>query len=339
MRKLKNSIFLFLLMATVLACKTKKETIPFSPGAVERYKAPEEQKKANKSLIYDAKKAEILGDLNKAEELFKKVLEKNPNSDVAYYELANIYYRYNDYEDALIYAEKAASIDPGNIWYQQLQADLFQKNGQYDNATKVFASLVKTEPENLDYRYQLAIAYIYSGEYHHAIKEYNLIEEMIGITEEVSIQKQKLYIQLRKVDNAAEEIKQLIEARPGENKYYAILAEMYMSQDELEKALGVYKTIADKFPNDPYIHISMSDYYRKTGDKEKSFEELKLGFANPRLEIDSKIQILLSYYTVNEIYDELKEEAITLATILIESHPSYTNRPHFYYAFAFLYSP
>ena len=322
MRKFKNNLFLFLLMATVLACKTKKETIPFSPGAVERYKTPEEEKKVNKSLIYDAKKAEILGDLNKAEELFKKVLEKNPNNDVAYYELANIYYRYLDYEDALIYAEKAASIDPGNIWYQQLLADLFQKNSQYDNATKVFASLVKTDPENFDYRYQLAIAYIYSGEYHHAIEEYNLIEEMIGITEEVSIQKQKLYIQLKKVDKAAEEIKQLIKAQPNENKYYAILAEIYMSQNEPEKALEIYKTIADNFPNDPYIHISLSDYYRKIGDKEKSFEELKLGFKNPRLEIDSKIQILLSYYTVSEIYEELKDQAITLAAILIESHPA-----------------
>ena len=67
--------------------------------------------------------------------------------------------------------------------------------------------------------------------------------------------------------------------------------------------------------------MSMADYYRKTGNKEKAFEELKLGFANPNLDVDTKVNILLSFYTVNQIYNDLKDQAFTLTKILIETHP------------------
>jgi Tfp pilus assembly protein PilF len=74
-------------------------------------------------------------------------------------------------------------------------------------------------------------------------------------------------------------------------------------------------------PDNAYIHMSMADYYRKAGNKEKAFEELKLGFANPNLDVDTKVNILLSFYTVNQIYNDLKDQAFNLSEILIKTHP------------------
>ncbi len=88
-----------------------------------------------------------------------------------------------------------------------------------------------------------------------------------------------------------------------------------------EKALETYNEILKIDPENPYINISLSDYYRKKGDKVKSLEYLKAGFANPNLDIDSKVSILLAYYSVNEIYNTYKDEAFELATILIKAHP------------------
>ena len=68
--------------------------------------------------------------------------------------------------------------------------------------------------------------------------------------------------------------------------------------------------------------MSLADYYRKKGDKDKSFNELKLGFANSRLDIDTKINILMSYYVITETYDTLKIQAFELAEILVATHPS-----------------
>jgi Tfp pilus assembly protein PilF len=94
-----------------------------------------------------------------------------------------------------------------------------------------------------------------------------------------------------------------------------------MASNQEEKALATYKSISEMDPENAYIHMSLADYYRKKGDKTKSFEELKLGFANPNLDVDSKINILLAFYTVNQIYNDMKEQGFTLSKILMETHP------------------
>ena len=93
-----------------------------------------------------------------------------------------------------------------------------------------------------------------------------------------------------------------------------------MSKKMYDKALVNNNKILTKNPDEPFIHISLASYYRETGDKAKSYEELKLGFANPALDIDTKVQILLSYYSVTEIYSSLKDQAFELSEILIKTH-------------------
>jgi tetratricopeptide (TPR) repeat protein len=48
---------------------------------------------------------------------------------------------------------------------------------------------------------------------------------------------------------------------------------------------------------------------------------MKLGFANPELDIDTKIRVLLTYFTVTEIYKENKEDVFELVQILVKTHP------------------
>lgn len=54
----------------------------------------------------------------------------------------------------------------------------------------------------------------------------------------------------------------------------------------------------------------------KKGDKEKSYQELKKAFENPDLDIDTKINILLSYYVLTEVNKELTSQALELTEIL-----------------------
>ncbi|HNY02379.1 MAG TPA: tetratricopeptide repeat protein, partial [Bacteroidales bacterium] len=102
----------------------------------------------------------------------------------------------------------------------------------------------------------------------------------------------------------------------------SILAEFYMANNMQEKALETYRKIVAIDPDNAYIHMSLADYYRKAGNKEMAYEELKLGFANPNLDVDTKVNILLSFYTVNQIYNDLKDQAFALSKILMETHPN-----------------
>ncbi|MEZ5196430.1 MAG: tetratricopeptide repeat protein [Bacteroidales bacterium] len=238
-------------------------------------------------------------------------------------------------QEAFVLAGKAAEIDPNNEYYQLLYASLLQSFDQYDKAAKVYQKVIESNPMNLEYYNKLALAYLYADKIDDAIEVYDDLEAKIGITEEVSLKKQAIYLQERKVDKAIGEVENLIKQFPNETRYYAILAELCLSNGKEDKALEAYQKIIELDPEDPYIHISLADYYRKMGQEEKAFEELKLGFANPKLEIDTKVQILITYYTVTEIYEDLKDQALELSEILIEAHP---NNPKSYSIYGdFLY--
>jgi len=274
----------------------------------------------NSSLFIDALKEKTLGNYEEAINLFTKCLEINPKDGASMFELARLYTMKGNSEMALNHAGLAVDIEKENVYYLLFYGGLLQSTEDYEQAAKVYEKIVQLKPNHSEYYNRLAMTYLYAKKPMDAIKIYDKLEEKAGITEEYSMKKQNIYIQENKIDEAVEELEKLISVFPEETKYYAVLAEVCMNHGMEDKALEAYTKIAEINEDDPYIHVSLADYYKKRGDHQKAFEELKLGFSNPNLDIDSKIQILIQYYTINEIYEDLKSEAFELAEIMVEVH-------------------
>ena len=282
---------------------------------------PQRTSMASTAIFIDANKAKMIGDLTTAATLFNTCILADPTNDAAYYELASIYNDKNDPATAEQLAGKAYELDEKNPWYGLLLLDIYRQNGKNDEAVKLALKLVKENPDNPDLLFELADIYLSQEKYSDAIKIYDRIEEKIGVSEEISVQKQKIYLAENKPGKAAEEMEKLAVAFPEDSRFQALLAEMYMKAKMPEKAEVAYKRLAEIDPGNPYIHISLADFYRQQGDKKRAFEELKLGFSNPALDIDTKIRVMITYYSLSEIYDEMKVEAIELAQVLIATHP------------------
>ena len=313
-KKITYSIFVFLIAALLLL---PADAIAQKSGK----KGKKQSRQDNATLFMEANTKKLLGEYDEAKELFLKCLEADPADAASMYELARLARINNQTPEALEWAKKAVETDPDNVWYMKLLAELYQENMEFDKSIDVMEELVNRHPENLEYLYELALSHLLVGNYQKSIETYNDIESIIGITEEISIQKQKIWMRMEKPQKAIIEIEKLCEAWPQEARYKSILAELYMSNGEEEKALQVYMEIAEADPDDAYIQISLSDYYRKKGDMEKSFVHLKNGFSNPRLSIDAKVQILLTYFTDEAFMKERQEDAFELADILVATHP------------------
>lgn len=311
-------IFFIIIILFFASCTAEKKV---SKQSDVKNKISERQSQKDKSLFYDANKQKNLGNFSKASLLFEQCIEANPNNSAAMFELARIYNMQNHISLSILLTEKAADIEKENYWYKLFLAELYKKNSQYSMSSEIFESLVADYPENVEYKSDLALSYIIDSKYKKAINVFDLIEKQTGISEKISIQKKDLYLKINKINKAVDEIKKLISAFPEKSRYHSMLAELYFSNDMPEKAIKEYYEVLRIDPQNPYIHISISDYYRKNGDNEKAYNELKLGFANPDLEIDAKINILLAYFSVNEIYTTKKEKAFSLAKILLETHP------------------
>ncbi len=293
----------------------------------KKHKTDESSVSANNSevtnLFIDATKYRLLGESEKAISQYESILSKNPRHSASMYELAQLYFEAGDLSSAARFGEQAAEIEPENKWYKLLLVEIYGKAGQKKELLETCEKLVEQDPGNLDYLYELSNAYLMNDDGNNAIKTYNKIEELLGVTEEISLQKQKIFLIENKMDQAAAEINKLIVEFPDQKtRYLSMLAEMYMKAGKFDEADTYYQQILASDPENQYIHITLADYYRQRGDKKRSFDELKIGFNSPALDIDTKIRVLLSYFTVDEMYNQNKADVFELAEILVKTHPN-----------------
>ncbi|MFK5857183.1 MAG: tetratricopeptide repeat protein [Bacteroidota bacterium] len=259
------------------------------------------------------------GNLLEALELFQKALEINPNDDAAYYESARVLTSLGRTDEALIDATKAIKIKPDNIWYKAYYAKILRINEKYDEYVQAYEELVEGNPYDLNFLYELAFAYQFTGDYSNAIDAYDKLEEMVGVNERMTIQKVDFHSKLGNPEAGIVEYEKLIATNPDDPRYYALLAEYCSKNNFGEKAIWAYNKIVEINPNDPYVHISLADYYDKLGEKEKSYDELKLGLSNESLDLKTKINLLVGYYR-GELSDEQKKQALELSEILMKVH-------------------
>jgi tetratricopeptide (TPR) repeat protein len=319
-----------MLLATVAAfssCKSK-EHAAVQVGQDDKHPAVSKgtlsgrEKMRFDELFYNALKEKMLRNYDLAESLFSQALKLDPGNGAAMYELADIYLFQNNKNMALFYSKKAAESDPKNNWYQIRYAECLKENKQHAEVANVLEKMIKNSPERIEFYYELANAYLYANKINDAVKTYNKIEERIGVTEEASMQKLKIYKSSNNFEKAVEEAQKLIKTFPKEAKYYGILGELYQEKGQPEKAFEAYQELLKVDPENAYVHLSLADYYRNQKQNEKAFEEIKVAFKSKELDIDTKVKILLSYYSITESFPELKTDADELCKLIVEVHPN-----------------
>jgi tetratricopeptide (TPR) repeat protein len=297
----------------------------FYPEGTKRKQQNKQEQKADNQLkfnthFYNGLSLKTLENYEDALVEFNKCIKINPSNPVPFYEAALIYNLFAQAESAQEHAKKAYYLNKENIWYQLLYAELLATNGYSSKAAVIYKQMIKKQPGNEEYYLLLADNYIYAGKFSEAIKIYNQLEKYKGLDKQIIIQKQKLYLENNDLNGAITEIKKLIEVDKTDLQAYQILSELYLLNNEKEKAFEVFKKILELDPEDAKVHLTLADYYRDEGDNEASYKQLKAAFSSPKLSIDLKVRILISYYSISDEYEQMKKQAMELCEILIDVH-------------------
>jgi tetratricopeptide (TPR) repeat protein len=251
---------------------------------------------------------------------FEKVIALDENNDAAYYELGQIYFGLGNVNRANFYAQKAYDLQPKNEWYITFLAKTEEGLSRFDKAEALYGKLLKLYPEKINFYFDLASMHLFQGEFKEAIKVYDLIESKMGLSEDVSVQKQKIWLKIGNVDKAAAEIQALVDQQPREVRYRMMLADIYLANDLKDKAGKVIREALEIEPDNGYLQLAMAEYYRVNKQPDESFNVLKLAFLNTEITIDQKVRILAPYFA--NMQDSLSRlRAITLAELITKAHP------------------
>lgn len=289
----------------------------------------EEQLQLDADFI-SGKIQQINGNTEASLDELRKIISRAPQYAPAYYEMSRIFLDKGMSDSALYCAQKAESLDDENLWYKMQLAEIYDYRKEAKPLVDIWEKLTKRYPDKVDYYYELSNAYISLNDIPAAVEALNRVEKRFGVTEEVSLQKQKLWVAIGQEDKAIKEIETLANAMPQEQKYNAILAELHMKKGEYAAAKTYYDNILKHHPNDEYIHISLASYYKQTGDMEKANQEIQQGLIQSALDCRSKLQILLSFYSEEEFHNKYKKTTYPLIDSIMVHCDSYPAATLFY---------
>ena len=316
----KRFVFLCLPLAFSLAgCATHKKNNISSEN--NKYKRPpivevSEGRLQLDVLSIEAKLQKELGFNDKAMALYLDILKKDSTYTVAWFDLGELYFAQGNFDKAIESTQKAISQSPKNVWYRLQLAEIYRNTFRMKYAAKEYEQITKLYPDELSYYYEWANALLLSGDGEGAIKVLNIVEKKTGSSESLSLQKQMVWKSLGRTDKIIEEAEKQWKQDPSDVKNNAILAELYMGKKDYSKARKYYENIKRLDPNNQFIDISMAELYKATGEHEKAYLSLKEAFNRNDMEVNSKLQILLSFYTVEEFYQTYNVYTSDLLDIL-----------------------
>lgn len=308
---------LTILMVVLASCSTTRKVASTTevPKKSQTSVLSEEKEMEFEFMFIEGLKEKMLGNIDRSAQYFNQCLELNPKSAAVLYELANLYTLRGDFTSSRLLLEKAIEINPDNKWYKLLLAQIYQKSKQYDQASKIYKQLISSEPANIEYHYMNAMLLTSGEQFNEAIKAYNELEKITGFNDQIAMARQQLYRQMGKNKEAYAEIQRLIQSSPSTAEYYGVMADMYKEDGNMPKALEYYNKVLEVDPTNGFVQFSLTMYHIQNGNMEEAYQHAKVGFADPDVEIDTKIQLylmLVSTPSEMQLIDQQMEELITV---------------------------
>ncbi|MFO7980531.1 MAG: tetratricopeptide repeat protein [Candidatus Aminicenantes bacterium] len=150
---------------------------------------------------------------DKAIESAKKLIELQPNSADAYYNVGYMYVKQEQYREAIPIFEKAIELNPDMEYAYQNLAVCYSNLNQYSNSIKILKQLIDKYPNNADVWLSIAVNYLKMKQWRSAIDPlrktielepnnaqayYNLGIAYLNIRDNASAR--EVYLQLKKID-------------------------------------------------------------------------------------------------------------------------------------------
>lgn len=148
--------------------------------------------------------------------------------------------------------------------------------------------------------------------YDQVIVTLNRLEKQMGKNEQLSMEKFRIYLQMKDDKKAIQEIESLVREYPMDMRYQVILGDVYLQNGKKQEAYDLYQKVLSVEPDNPMAIFSMASYYKELGQEELYQQQLDTLLLNQRVTSDTKITVMRQMIVENEQAGKDSTEIISL---------------------------
>lgn len=286
-------VLIILLLIFSTSCSQKMVPSAITGGKIKPYDTA-----AFNYVFVEGVKQKLMGNGGEALKFLESSTMINPESDAAYFQIAQILIAAGDLKNGKKYALKAYSLDKDNFWYLMMLAGTYYDAKNLDSATIYYEKAASKFPEKNGLQVTLANLYSENRKFDQALKIFEDLDTKYGVNKSSSAGSVKNLMWAGKWDEALKKALILIEEYPDEIIFNGLLAEIYRGKGMPEKAEIVYKELIERNPGNPEVQLALCDFLIE----EKKYDDLLL---------------LLNTVAINEKI--LREDKISLFAMVIEN--------------------
>lgn len=287
-------IFTVGMLLTLAACGTTKKQAKEKPVKTEpgQVSLSFEQRRKFDYFFLEAVRMKEKGEYDAAYELYKHCLNINPASGAALYEISQFYMYLGQEAKGEEMLKQAIRSDESNFWYKQTLASYYEQKRNMPKAISVYENMAEQFPSRLEPLMSLVDLYNRTQSYQNVIAALNRLEELDGKSEQISMEKFRMYLLMGKQDSAFIEIENLSKEYPYDLRYQNILGDVYLNNGKYPEALATYQHILKEEPHYAPAVLSMASYYQKTGQDSLYQLQLDTILMNDNVLSDTKMELM-----------------------------------------------
>lgn len=291
---MKQIIVIIGLLSILTACGSSRKSLPATQNLPVTEKAPltYEQRRKYDYYFLEAVRMKQKGEYDAAFELYRHCLDIYPGSAATLYEISQFYMVLGQEEKSEQALKQAVRSDESNFWYKQTLAAYYQSKRDLPKAIAVYEDMAHQFPSRLEPLMALIELYNQTKSYQEVIKTLNRLEELDGKSEQISMEKFRMYLLMNNQEQAFQEIESLSKEYPYDMRYKTILGDVYLNNGHPQEAYDTYQKILKEEPGYAPALLSMASYYQKTGQDSLYHVQLDTILLNEDVESATKMDIM-----------------------------------------------
>ena len=236
-------------------------------------------------------------------ELLEHCLALDPSSTTVLYDLASFYLVLDKDSLAHEVLKSLVEKEPANESYSQALITYYEKTGDKDSAIALYERLLQTATDKSSIYIALFSLYSERREHGKALDMLERLEKAEGKSDEISLQKLRLYMLASDSISAITLISDMIEENEGDSRYVTLMGDTYFLFGDNVKAEEYYQSVLAGEPDDAVALSSLAMLYGSNGSDSLYCNAMERLLKSEKYDTEQRMSSLLDYVLYKQSTD------------------------------------